>query len=80
MDISVTDLKQRLLEMVRRVERTGRPLTITRRGRVVARLQPLPATAGTPLRPWEELRLKGGRLLARPGESVADAGDFESLR
>ena len=40
MDISVTEFKQRCLELIRRVERTGRPVTITRRGRTVARLQP----------------------------------------
>jgi len=70
MDISVTELKQRCLEIIRQVERTGAPVAITRRGRVVAQLRrpatPQPALA----KPWERLRASGGRLLAEPGESV----------
>ena len=38
MDISVTELKQRCLEIIRRVEETGKPVTITRRGKVIAKL------------------------------------------
>jgi len=81
MDISVTDFKHHCLDIIRRVERTGRPVTITRRGKVVARLQPPSAVAGTGLRkPWEELRALGGRLLAEPGESVLRDEEFEALR
>lgn len=80
MDISVSDFKQRCLDIIRRVERTGRPVTITRRGRVVARLQPPPALTAGGRRPWEELRALGGRLLAGPGESVVHDEDFEALR
>ena len=80
MDISVSDFKQRCLDIIRHVERTGRPVTITRRGRVVARLQPPPALAAGGRRPWEELRALGGRLLAAPGESVVRDEDFEALR
>ena len=78
MDISVTDFKHRCLELVRRVERTGQPVTITRRGKVVAHLEPSAHGAGR--RPWEQLRALGGRLQARPGESVVRAKDFEALR
>ena len=79
MDISVTEFKQRCLEIVRRVERTGAPVAITRRGRVVAQLRrPVPlAVAGT--KPWERLRAAGGRLLASPGESVVRDEDFGAL-
>ena len=81
MDISVTKFKHRCLEIIRRVEQTGRPVAITRRGRVVARLQPPPATqVGAGLKPWEQLRALGGRLLAAPGESVLRDEDFEALR
>lgn len=80
MDISVTEFKQRCLEIVRRVERTGKPVAITRRGRVVAQLRrPASAAAGAE-RPWEQLRAAGGRLLAAPGESVATAADFSATR
>ncbi|MGH8634623.1 MAG: type II toxin-antitoxin system Phd/YefM family antitoxin [Burkholderiales bacterium] len=81
MDISVTEFKHRCLEIIRRVEETGKPVIITRRGRVVARLNPSGATAGSSgLKPWEQLRAMGGRLLAKPAESVLRDGDFEALR
>jgi prevent-host-death family protein len=79
MDISVTEFKQRCLEIVRRVERTGEPITITRRGKAVAQLQ-APPTPREADKPWEALRAAGGRLLAEPGESVLEDVDFEALR
>jgi len=81
MDISVTLFKHRCLEIIRNVEKTGKPVSITRRGRVVARLQPSAAMKGPDtLKPWERLRAMGGRLLAKPGESVLRDEDFEALR
>ena len=81
MDISVTEFKHRCLEIVRRVEKTGKPVTITRRGRAVAQLTPsLRAQSGDALKPWERLRAMGGRILAEPGESVLRDEDFEALR
>ena len=81
MDISVTEFKQRCLSIIRRVERTGVPVAITRRGRVVAQLRrPGLLHAADRPRPWERLRAAGGRLLAGPAESVASDEDFESLR
>ena len=81
MDISVTEFKQRCLEIIRRVEETGKPVTITRRGKAVARLQSPPmADLKKTAKPWEQLRATGGRLLAEPGESVLRDEDFEALR
>jgi prevent-host-death family protein len=81
MDISVTDFKHRCLEVIRRVEKTGQPVAITRRGKVVARLAPSSSTAtSAPHEPWERLRELGGRLLADPGESVLRNEEFEVLR
>ena len=80
MDISVTTFKHRCLELVRRVETTGTPVTITRRGRIVAQLEaagPAGASAGTP---WERLRALGGRLRGKPADSVLRDKDFEALR
>jgi prevent-host-death family protein len=77
MDISVTEFKQRCLDIIRRVEKSGRQVTITRRGKAVARLQPpSPAVNARNQRPWEELRALGGRLLAEPGEPVLRDEDF----
>lgn len=80
MDISVTDFKHRCLEIIRRVEKTGKPVAITRRGKVVARLNPpLRAASQKGLPPWESLRASG-KLLAEPGESVLRDEDFDALR
>ena len=81
MDVSVTDFKQRCLQIIRQVERTGAPVAITRRGRVVAQLRrPGPASSSSEVPIWERLRAAGGRLLAAPAESVATDEDFEALR
>ena len=80
MDISVTDFKHRCLEIIRRVEKTGQPVAITRRGKVVARLSPSGPPRQTGMKPWEHLRSLGGRLLALPDESVLREEDFEALR
>jgi len=79
MDISVTELKQRCLELVREVEATGRPVAITRRGRVVAQLEPaLPAGAAGRGKPWERLRGRG-KWLASPGETLVTEKDLKGL-
>jgi prevent-host-death family protein len=81
MDISVTEFKQHCLEIIRRVEKTGDQVVITRRGKAVARLQPSRGpVADRGLPPWERLRALGGRLLAAPGESALRDEDFEALR
>jgi prevent-host-death family protein len=81
MDISVTRFKNSCLEVIRGVERTGRPVAITRRGRVVARLHPCAGLPGrASLKPWERLQALGGKLLATAGEKVLRDEDFEALR
>lgn len=66
MTISVTELKARLLEIVREVEREGKAVDVERHGKVVARIVPATPKA---VRPWEALR-GSGVLLADPEESV----------
>lgn len=79
MDISVTELKQHCLELVRRVEATGKPIAITRRGRVVAQLEPaLPAGPAARGKPWERMRGRG-KWLAAPGERFVKARDLRGL-
>ena len=80
MDISVTEFKHHCLEIIRRVEKTGKPVSITRRGKVVVRLIPSGPAGHSGLKPWEQLRALGGRLLAKAGESVLHDEDFEALR
>ncbi len=76
MDISVTEFKHRCLEIVRRVENSGKSVAITRHGRVVARLEPSPARAK---KPWERLR-RSAVCRFEPAESVLRDEDFEALR
>lgn len=79
MDISVTDFKQRCLEIVRRVEETGKPVAITRRGRVVAQLEPaLAAGAAARGKPWERLRGRA-RWLAAAEETFVTESDLKGL-
>jgi prevent-host-death family protein len=81
MDISITEFKHHCLEIIRELERTGQPVTITRHGRIVARLvAPSLIPAGDTMKPWERLRAIGGRLLAEPDESVLRDEDFDALR
>ena len=80
MDISITEFKQRCLEIVRRVEKTGRPVTIRRRGKIVAQLEPSPSADMAGMKPWEQLRAMGGQLSTQPGESILRDEDFEALR
>jgi len=81
MTISVSDFKHRCLEVIRRVEKTGQAVAITRRGKVVARLAPSSTNPTAATRePWERLRELGGRLLATPSESALEDDDFEALR
>jgi antitoxin (DNA-binding transcriptional repressor) of toxin-antitoxin stability system len=79
MDISVTNFKARCLDLIRKVEASGKSITIRRRGRVVARLEPAGGGAGQG-KPWEELRALGGRSHGKANESVWADKDFEALR
>jgi antitoxin (DNA-binding transcriptional repressor) of toxin-antitoxin stability system len=79
MDISVTEFKAHCLDLIRQVEDSGKAITIRRRGKVVARLEP--ARGGSEQgKPWEELRSLGGRTEVMADESVWVEGDFEALR
>lgn len=81
MAISITKFKNSCLSVIRRVETTRQAVSITRRGRVVARLAPsFDNTQRADIKPWQQLRALGGKLLAEPGESVVHEEDFEALR
>jgi prevent-host-death family protein len=81
MAISVTQFKNSCLDVIRRVEATGQSVTITRRGKAVARIAPsFRAAQGADAKPWVQLRALGGRLIAEPDESVVHEQDFEALR
>jgi prevent-host-death family protein len=79
MDISITEFKQHCLEVVRKVEQTGKPVAITRHGRVVAQLEPaLPAGSAARGKPWERLRGRA-KWLASPGETFVKERDLKGF-
>jgi len=47
---------------------------------LIVRLIPSGPAGHSGLKPWEQLRALGGRLLAKAGESVLHDEDFEALR
>lgn len=77
MIISVTELKARLLEIVRDIERQGTIVEIERHGQVVARIIPARLPSNASARPWEALH-GSGTLLVAPEESVLADEDFEA--
>lgn len=76
MDISVTEAKAQLTELVRRAE-AGEEVVLTRHGRGVVRLVPVIArpTASERRALLEEIRATG-RAKATPGPSAARSQDF----
>jgi antitoxin (DNA-binding transcriptional repressor) of toxin-antitoxin stability system len=79
MDISVTAFKAHCLDLIRQVEDSGEAITIRRRGKVVARLEPANGSSGQG-KPWEELRALGGHTEVKANESVWADEDFGALR
>lgn len=76
MKVTATEFKARCLEMMERVRRTRRPLTITKRGHVVAQLVPPPPEDA---RAW--LRLRGSATHVGDVISpVVEEGDIRALR
>lgn len=75
MQISVTDAKAQLTELVRRAE-AGDDVVLTRHGRPVVRLAPVKAPVDREARRrlLEELRTGGGK--ASPGPCAARSQDF----
>jgi len=72
MTITVTEFKARCLKILRDVEVSGKPVDISKQGRVRFRIVPVYEPGVVP---WK--RLTGtGRLLATPGESVISTKDF----
>ncbi|NQW29778.1 MAG: type II toxin-antitoxin system prevent-host-death family antitoxin [Ignavibacteria bacterium] len=74
MTINVTDFKARCLELLRELEETGVPITLTRRNMTIAVIYPSESIS-SPQKPWQ--RLQGtGTLLATADESVLSDDDF----
>lgn len=74
--IPAAEFKARCLALIDRVRERGEPITITKRGRVVARLVP---AGDEDARPWLALRGQG-RWLGDPYAPVVDEDEIEVLK
>jgi prevent-host-death family protein len=70
------EFKAKCLALIDRVRERGEPITITKRGRVVARLVP---AGDDDERPWVTLRGQG-RWIGDPYAPVVDEGEVEALK
>lgn len=76
MKLAASEFKAKCLALLDRVHEGGEPITITKRGRVVARLVP----AGEDnQRPWLRVR-RSARWHGDPFAPVVDDADIEALR
>lgn len=74
--VAATEFKAKCLALIDRVHDTGQPITITKRGKPVAVLQPL---AEEDLKPW--LKLRGTvKYYKDPFKPAIDESDIEALK
>jgi prevent-host-death family protein len=76
MKYPASDFKAHCLKLIDRVRETAEPITITKRGRVVARLV---AAGDDDDRPWEKLR-GTARWAGDPLRPAIDEADIEALK
>lgn len=74
--LPAAEFKAKCLALIDRVRERGEPITITKRGRVVARLVP---AGDEDERPWLALRGRG-RWTGDPYAPAVDEGDIEALK
>jgi len=74
--VPAAEFKAKCLALIDRVRERGEPITITKRGRVVARLVP---AGDEEERPWLALRGRG-RWIGDPYAPVVDERDIEVLK
>lgn len=76
MRIAAAEFKAKCLALIDRVHRDGEEVTITKRGRVMARLVPAPDVDE---RPWERVR-GTARWTGDPLAPVVDETEIDALR
>jgi prevent-host-death family protein len=74
--LPAAEFKARCLALIDRVRERGEPITITKRGRVVARLVP---AGDEEERPWLALRGQG-RWTGDPYAPAVEEADIEALK
>jgi prevent-host-death family protein len=77
MVVNATEFKAKCLALIDRVRETGEPITITKRGKAVARLVP----EGLDEKPWLKLRAMGkARWHGDPFAPVVHEREIEALK
>jgi prevent-host-death family protein len=76
MTVSASEFKAKCLEIIDKVHRTGEPVTITKRGKVVARL----VAEHPDERPWMALRESPVQWKGDPFAPAVDEDDLEAAR
>ena len=76
MTVSATEFKAKCLALLDKVESSGEPVTITKRGRVVAQLVAPNADA----RPWLALRESSAEWNGDPFAPAVDPDDIEAFK
>ena len=74
--IGASEFKTRCLKLIDQVHDTGQPLTITKRGKIVAVLQP---AGDEDLKPWLKLRGKV-TYYKDPFKPAVDPSEWDALR
>jgi len=76
MKVNATEFKAKCLSLIDKVEANGETVTITKRGRVVARL----VGPNMDLRPWLALRSTTADWKGDPLAPAVDPDDIEALK
>lgn len=79
--VSASEFKAKCLKLIDEMQRDGQPVTITKRGKVVAELKPKDVTPGELLRSaFGIVKSDRYRFDLDPSEPAAAAEDWEALR
>ena len=75
--VPATEFKAKCLKLIDQVHDTGTPITITKRGKVVATLQP---AGDEDEKPWLKLRGRGKYSYKDPFKPAVDPSDWNVMK
>ena len=75
--VPATEFKAKCLKLIDQVHDTGKPITITKRGKVVATLQP---AGDEDEKPWLKLRDRGKYSYKDPFKPAVDPSDWNVMK
>jgi len=75
--VPATECKAKCLKLIDQVHDTGQPITITKRGKVVATLQP---AGDEDEKPWLKLRDRGKYSYKNPFKPAVDPSDWNVMK